>query len=386
MIYLDNASTTKPRKEVINTMKSYFDIYWHNPSSLYSPAVRVKNDIEKARETVGRFINAKGNEIYFTSSGSESNCWAIQGFVNECLLKGKKPIVITSTIEHKSIIDCVEHSNAIIHFVGVDKYGFVTWNTLENILMKSIKEAKENFYDYDILVSIQYANNEIGTIQKIKEVAAIVHEYGGIFHTDAVQAYGQIPINVEEMNIDMMSVSGHKLGTPKGIGFLYKKDGIKIQPLIYGSQMDGMRGGTENVPYIMGMAKAVALIVREHNFEKEMRMSINKNYFINRLKALGCTINGSLESRLSNNINATFTQNITGESLVYALDISDIYLSTGSACNSKSIEPSYVLKAIGLTNEESMRTVRFTLSDDINEEDIDKVIEEIEKTIKVIEV
>lgn len=385
MIYLDSASTTKPRREVINAMKSYFDIYWHNPSSLYSPSVRVKNDIKKARETVGKFINANGDEIYFTSSGSESNCWVIQGFVNECWSNDKTPIVITTTIEHKSIMDCVKNLYAQTYLVDVNKEGFVTWDALESTLMKSIKDAKEGFYDYNILVSIQYANNEIGTIQNIKELASIAHEYGALFHTDAVQVVGQISIDVNELGIDMLSASGHKFGAPKGIGFLYKKDNVKIQPLIYGSQMDGLRGGTENVPYIIGIAKAVELITREHRLEDELKMSMVQNHFISKLKALGCTINGSLEHRLLNNINVTFPHYITGESLLYMLDVSDVYISTGSACNSKSIKPSYVLKAIGLSDQDAMKTVRFTLSNDISEDDIDKVIYEIEKAIKIME-
>lgn len=381
MIYLDSASTIKPRREVINTMKSYFDVYWHNPSSLYSPAVRVKSDIEKARKTVGKFINAKANEIYFTSGGSESNCWAIQGFVNRCLLKGKEPIVITSTIEHKSIMDCVEYSNAQFHFVGVDKDGFVTREALENILMKIIKDVEKTCCDYDILVSIQYANNEIGTIQNIKEITTIVHEYGGIFHTDAVQIVGQIPIDVKELGIDMLSASGHKFGTPKGIGFLYKQDIVKIQPLIYGSQMDGYRGGTENVPYIIGTAKAVELL----NINDNMNVANMSGYMIEKLvDKFGCKLNGAAFDRLPNNVSVTFPQSITGEALLYTLDLSNIYVSTGSACNSKSIEPSYVLKAIGLTDNEAIRTVRFTLSEDTRYEDIDYVIEEIGKSLKLI--
>lgn len=384
MIYLDNASTTPVRKEVINIMKPYFDLFWFNPSSLYSQSVIIKKQIEKARETVGKFINANGSEIYFTSGGSESNCWAIQGFVNKCLIKGRIPFVITSTIEHKSIMECVENVQAEIHFINVDNKGFINIKALEDILIKISAMDKADIIDAEILVSIQYANNEIGTIQNIKEVSAIAHKYGALLHTDAVQAIGQIPIDVEEVGIDMLSASGHKLGAPKGIGFLYKKDGVNIKPLIYGSQMDGMRGGTENVPYIIGMAKAIELVSRERRLEDELKMSINKNYFINRLKSLGCTINGSLEHRLNNNINVTFPHNITGESLAYTLETSGVHVSIGSACDSHSINPSHVLKSIGLTDEDAMKTIRITMSNDINEDDIDKVIKEIEKAIKII--
>lgn len=380
-IYLDAASTTKPKKEVIEAMMPYFECYWHNPSSLYKPAEDVKKKIEEAREMVGKFIGAKGKEIFFTSGGSEGNCWAITGFVNQCLSMGIKPIVITSTIEHKSIMECVENINvnAEIHFIGVDKLGFVKIDALERLL-EDIKKTNNGLsFDYKILVSIQYANNEIGTIQPIDNIAELVHSYGGIFHTDAVQAFGNLPINVNELNVDMLSVSGHKVGCPKGIGFLYKKECVKIQPLIYGSQMDSMRGGTENIPYIIGMAKAIELM------KYDMQIESVRNYFIILLKELGCTINGAYHCRLTNNINVTFHNHITGEALIYMLDTCGIYASTGSACNSHSIEPSYVLKAIGLTDAEAMRTVRFTLTSDIDEDIIDKVIYEIERAITIIE-
>lgn len=380
MTYLDVASTTKPRKEVIKAMMPYFEKFWSNPSSLYSPSVEVKDKIEQARWSVGKFIGAKGDEIFFTSGGSESNCWAITGFINECWSRSEYAIVITSTIEHKSIIDCVENSNADFHFIGVDKQGFIDINKLEELLIKvSEFDIKPNC---NVLVSIQFANNEIGTIQPIKEIAALAHKYGGIFHTDAVQAFGHLPFNVYDLDVDMLSVSGHKVGCPKGIGFLYKKTGINIKPLIYGSQMDGMRGGTENVPYIIGMARAVRLLEDEQSMARDMCVELLKNNFINKLRKFGCTINGSLDNRLINNVNVTFP-NITGEALLYMLDTAGIYASTGSACNSYDIEPSHVLKAIGLTNIEAMKTVRFTLPDDITEEQINKVIDEIDKAIKI---
>lgn len=382
MIYLDAASTIKPKEEVVKEMMPYFEKQWFNPSSLYKPSVKIKQQIENARSMVGKFIGAKSNEIFFTSGGSESNCWAIQGFINESWANGRQPIIITSTIEHKSIIDCVEHSSSIFHFVGVDKSGFINIEALKNILIRIKEEQEEDVFDYDILVSIQYANNEIGTIQNIKRIAKLSHEYGAVFHTDAVQAFGNVSIDVKELNVDMLSASGHKIGAPKGIGFLYKKENVKIKPLIYGSQMDGMRGGTENVPYIIGMNKAVELLCLEQDVEKEISMKMNQTYFINRLRELGGIINGSLNSRLVNNINVTLP-NITGEALVYALDMSNIYISTGSACNSYSIEPSYVLEAIGLTEEQAMRTVRFSLTNNIDEDAINIVINEIKKNIKI---
>ncbi len=376
MIYLDAASTTKSNPKVIEAMMPYFTERWYNPSSLYSRANRVKEDIEEAKKTVADYIGAKSNEVFFTSGGSESNCWVIQGFVNYWKSKGRTPVIVTSTIEHKSIMSCVENIDANVRYVGVNDDGLVDIQRLK----KAILSAK--ICGNEILVSIQFANNELGTIQHIKEIAELAHRYDAVFHTDAVQAFGQTPIDVDELGIDMMSASGHKIGTPKGIGFLYKRNGISISPLIYGSQMDGMRGGTENVPYIIGMAKAVKLIQRDEEYN--LRLTVLRNNFITQLKAIGCRVNGSLEERLPNNINVTFSQDVTGESLIYMLDMCDIAVSAGSACNSKSIEPSYVLKAIGLSDEEAMKTVRITLPHDITMEQIDKAMCEIEKQIKLL--
>lgn len=379
MIYLDASATTKPKYKVVNAMVPYLSEKWYNPSALYSKASEIKKDVEAARKTIADYINADANEIYFTSGGSEGNCWAIQGFVNRCIAKSKTPFVITSVIEHKSIVDCVNNLNNIdTHYICVDKDGFINIAQLRTTLFNLSKICMK-----DILVSIQFANNEIGTIQHIKEVAELVHKYNGVFHTDAVQAFGHIPIDVKELGIDMLTASGHKIGTPKGVGILYKKSSIEINPLIYGSQMDGMRGGTENVPYIIGMEKAVKLAQKDEEYQ--LRLTVLRNNFIAKLKSIGCKVNGSVDERLPNNINVTFSQNITGEALIYTLDMSGIYISSGSACNSKSIEPSYVLKAIGLSNNDAAKTVRITLPDDINMDDIDKVIYEMEKSIRLIE-
>lgn len=377
MIYLDNAATTKIKQEVVEAMMPYFTDKWYNPSSLYDNATHIKKDIDNAREKIAKYINADTKEIYFTSGGSESNCWAIQGFVHYCIARGVKPCVITSMIEHKSIIECVNNLNGTdIEYVEVDSDGFVDIRQLQNIMLR------EKLCGAEILISIQFANNEIGTIQHIKEIANEVHRFNGVFHTDAVQAFGQIPIDVKELGIDMMSVSGHKIECPKGIGALYIRKGVAISPLIYGSQMDGMRGGTENVPYIIGMAKAIELIRADEEYD--LRMTVLRNNFITGLKALGCNVNGSLDRRLPNNINITFLGNITGEALLYTLDMCGIQIGTGSACNSKSIEPSYVLKAIGLTDEEAMKTIRITLPHDITIDEIDIAMCEIEKAIKII--
>jgi cysteine desulfurase len=213
-------------------------------------------------------------------------------------------------------------------------------------------------------------------------IAELAHKYNAIFHTDAVQAFGHIQIDVSDLDIDLLSASGHKIGCPKGCGFLYIKNDVHIDPLIYGSQMDSMRGGTENVAFIVGMAKAVDLINNDqmHN----LKTTILSNNFISELKAIGCTLNGSFENRLPNNINVTFNQNVTGESLIYMLDMSDIMVSAGSACNSHSTEVSYVLKAIGLSDEEAMKTLRITLPDNITGDDLDNVICEIKKQITLL--
>jgi cysteine desulfurase len=265
-------------------------------------------------------------------------------------------------------------SNVDVHYIGVDKEGFIDVAHLRDMLFYA-----KNMCNEEILVSIQFANNEIGTIQRIKEIASEVHRFGGVFHTDAVQAFGHTQIDVHKLDIDMMTVSGHKIGTPKGVGFLYKKHSVGINPLIYGTQMDGMRGGTENVPYIMGMAKAVELL--QEDTEYQLRLTILRNNFISQLKSLGCSINGSLDERLCNNISITFFQNISGESMVYMLDTCGIYVATGSACNSHAVKASHVLKAIGLSDEDAHKTIRITLSDDITMGEIDRVIRDMSKHI-----
>ena len=384
MIYLDSAATTKVKKEVVDAMMPYFTDKWHNPSSLYSPSVEIKKEIEKAREIVGEFIGANGSEIFFTSSGSEANCWAIKGFVDECKVNDVLPIIITSAIEHKSILECVNDKSlgAKIFVIDVNAVGLVDFEELERTLKNIYAQNEVGIVDCKVLVSVQFANNEIGTIQYIEYLSKLVHKYNGILHTDAVQAFGKLDIYVDELEVDMLSASGHKIGTPKGIGFLYKKSDVKIKPLIHGSQMDGLRGGTENVPYIIGMAKAVELL------KKEDRESVESKtlYMMQELRKLGCGFfNGSALYGLYNVISVTFPQNITGEALLYTLDLSGIQVSTGSACDSSSIKPSHVLTSIGLSNELAMKTVRFSLDDNVTYEDIDKAIKEIDKALKVIE-
>lgn len=379
MFYLDAASTAGYREVddiIVDTMTNAMKTYWQNPSSLY--AADVKSTINICRKQVADFIGAKPNEIYFTSGASESNNMAIRGWVDEELKDGYKAItVITTPIEHSSILKLVEGRtlDAHIRFCDVDEYGVIDYRSLKTLLYFCDDEP--------ILVSVHMANNEIGTIQDIKRISEMVHKYGGVLHVDATQAFGHIPIDVEELGIDMMSASGHKISPVlKGIGFLYKKKDVDIQPLIYGSQENGLRGGTENTFGIVGLSKAIELC--DISQEKIDDMHNKQDYFIRLLESkFGCKLNGS-KCRLPNNINVTFPQGITGEALLYVLDMSNIKISTGSACNSKSIAPSHVLKGIGLTNEEAMKTVRFTLPKNITYEDVDYIVEEINKSIKII--
>lgn len=353
---------------------------WMNPSSLY--AANIKDKINKCRANIAKFINAKPEEIYFTSGASESNNWAIRGWVDSKRFDDYKVInVITTHIEHKSILEVVSHlgSNVAVEYCNVDQYGFVKCEHLK-FMLDIFHNNKE-----PILVSVALANNEVGTIQQIRKIADLVHEYDGILHIDATQAFGHIPIDVKELGVDMMSCSGHKISPVlRGIGFLYKRNGIDIQPLIYGAQELGLRGGTENTYGIIGLSKAIEYSDVGNKATEELIRK--RDYFIDRLRyEFGCKLNGHIESRLPNNINVTFPQNISGESLLYILDITDIKISTGSACNSKEMKHSHVLEAIGLTEEEAMKTVRFTLPNDITYEQIDTVIDEVDKAVKIME-
>lgn len=380
-MYLDNASTTKVKPEVIDAMMPYLEEKWHNPSSLYSDATYAKIAVDDAMNAVADLIGAKLDEIYFTSGGSESNCWAIQGFVNNRLAKHRVPVVITTDIEHKSIIECVKNlSITVTYFLHVDNKGFIDIEELEGVIKEAIDKGAA---PKDILISIQFANNEIGTIQDVARIGSLAHLYGCVFHTDAVQAFGHLWINVDTMGIDMLSASAHKIGGPKGTGVLYIRKNVDIHPLIYGSQMDGMRGGTENVAGIVGMAKAVKLLgnyLSDNEWTSDVR-----DDFIDMLENIGCRLNGPRgKNRLPNNINVVLPYNINGETLLYSLDVDDIQIGTGSACNSRSIEPSHVLKAIGLTDDEASKCIRITIDSDFADYDTDYVVGAIKKSLKVL--
>lgn len=372
MIYLDNAATTKVDKEVYEAMEPYFQEFYGNPSSIYTFAGKSKKEIEDARRTVAEFIGAKPKEIYFTSGGSESDNWAIKGAALARQDKGKH--IITSKIEHHAILhtcEFLEKQGFEVSYIDVDENGVI-----------KLEELKKAIREDTILISVMFANNEIGTIQPIQEIGEIAHEKGIVFHTDAVQAYGHVPINVDELHIDILSASGHKINGPKGIGIMYLRDSIKIEPLIHGgAQERGKRGGTHNTPGIIGFGKATQIAAgkmeERRAYETELR-----DYFIEKvMKEVPYTkLNGHRTQRLSNNANFSF-RFIEGESLLIMLDRKGIYGSSGSACTSGSLDPSHVLLAIGLPHEIAHGSLRLTLSEDNTKEEIDYVVEQLKEIV-----
>lgn len=371
-IYLDNAATSRPLDSVMSAITPYITTCYHNPSALYNAGTKVRKDIEDVRKNVANLINADSNEIYFNSGSCEGNNQVIRGFDDANFYN--ESVIITTPIEHKSIINAVSNPvlQSDIHFCKVDSQGFVDMDSLQYLL--ELNKGKQ------ILVSIIMANNEIGTIQDLSKISNLVHSYNGILHTDATQALKYIPIDVKEMGIDLLSASAQKIGGLKGTGFLYKKNGIKLYPLIYGEQENQYRGGTENVIGIIALGEAIKHV----DYEYDLRLSVLRNNFISELKAMGCKINGSLDERLPNNISVILPKNVTGESMVYMLDLAGIAIATGSACDSHSIAASHVLKAIGLSDNEAARTIRISLPDNITMDEIDIVIYEIKKQIKLL--
>ena len=372
MIYLDNAATTKTAPEVVEAMLPYFTEFYGNASSVYGFAGNSKEAMAKARETIADSLGCKANEIYFTAGGSEADNWALKATAEAYKAKGNH--IITTKIEHHAILHTAE---------WLEKNGFeVTYlNVDENGVVK-LDELKAAIRPETILISVMFANNEIGTIQPIKEIGEIAKANGILFHTDAVQAYGQVPINVDELNIDMLSSSGHKLNGPKGIGFLYIRKGIKMRSFVHGgAQERKRRAGTENIPAIVGYGAAVerAMGTMKERTAKEAEL---RDYLIDRvLKEVPYTrLNGHRTNRLPNNANFSF-QFIEGESLLIMLDMEGICGSSGSACTSGSLDPSHVLLAIGLPNEIAHGSLRLTLSDETTKEDIDFVVEKVKEIV-----
>ena len=371
-IYLDNAATTKTAPEVVEAMLPYFTEYYGNPSSVYEFAGKSKKAVNESRETIAKALGAQTNEIYFTAGGSESDNWALKATAEAYESKGKH--IITTKIEHHAILHTCEYLQKRgyeITYLDVDENGVV-----------KLEELKKAIRPDTILISVMFANNEIGTIQPIREIGEIAHEHGILFHTDAVQAFGQVPINVDEYHIDMLSASGHKLNGPKGIGFLYIRKGVKIRSFVHGgAQERKRRAGTENVPGIGGLGKAVerAVATMKERTDREIEM---RDYLIERImKEVPYTrLNGHRTKRLPNNINFSF-QFIEGESLLIMLDMEGICGSSGSACTSGSLDPSHVLLAIGLPHEIAHGSLRLTLSEEITKEDMDYVAEAIKKIV-----
>ncbi len=371
-IYLDNAATTMTRPEVVEAMLPYFTELYGNPSSVYEFASQNKKAVDDARGIIANAIGADLTEIYFTGGGTEADNWALKATAEAYASKGNH--IITSKIEHHAVLhtcEYLEKKGFEVTYVDVDEAGIIKLDQLE----KAIRPTT-------ILITVMFANNEIGTIQPIKEIGQIAKKHNIFFHTDAVQAFGQVPINVNEMNIDMLSSSAHKLNGPKGIGFLYIKKGIKIRSLIHGGAQERQRrAGTENVPGVVGYGKAVeiALATMKDRTEKEM---VLREHLIKRVMAEVpyTRLNGDRTKRLPNNTNFSF-QFIEGESLLIMLDMSNICASSGSACTSGSLDPSHVLLAIGLPHEIAHGSLRLTLSEDNTLEEIDYTVDRIKEIV-----
>jgi len=368
LIYMDNAATTPVKSEVLEEMLPYFSEMYGNPSSIYSLGSHSKVAVEEAREKIGKAIGANPKEIFFTAGGSEADNWALKGIAYRNRDKGNH--IITTKIEHHGVLhtcEYLEKQGFEVTYLDVDEYGIIDLNQL-----------KKSITDETILISIMFANNEIGTIQPIKEIGEIAKEKNIYFHTDAVQAIGHINIDVEELNIDLLSMAAHKFYGPKGIGALYIRRGVKIDPLISGgAQERNRRAGTENVPGIVGMGKAIELAYEnlDENNRKliKLRDSLIKKIFdnIDHVK-----LNGHPTKRLPGNVNLSF-EFIEGESLLLSLDMEGIAASSGSACTSGTLDPSHVLLAIGLPHEIAHGSLRLSLGDFNTEDEVDFVVEKL---------
>lgn len=370
--YFDNAATTKINNEVLEEMLPYLKEEYGNASSLYSIGRKAKRAIEMARKQVAELINSKPEEIYFTSCGSESDNTAIKGIAQAYKRKGRH--IITSKIEHPAVLhtcQALEKKGYRVTYLNVTKDGIIDINELKKVISMDT-----------ILITIMMANNEIGTIQPIKEISKIAKMYNIIFHTDAVQACGNIPIDVQSMGIDMLSLSGHKINAPKGIGALYVKDGIEFEKFMDGGHQErDKRAGTENVAEIVGLGKACE--IAKNNLENHMEyLKDIRDYYINQIeeKISNVKLNGSRENRLPGNTNFSF-EGVRGETLLLKLDEKGICASTGSACSSGSTEPSHVLTAIGLTNELANSSLRVTFGEENKKEDIDYLIENLKNIV-----
>lgn len=372
-VYLDYSATTPVRKEVLETMIPYFSEHFGNPSSLYSIAQESKEALENARNQVAALIGAETQEVFFTAGGSEADNWALEGVTDA--LKDKGNHIITTKIEHHAILHTAEY---------LEKHGIdVTYLDVDAEGKVDPEDVEAAITDKTVLISVMMVNNEVGTVEPIREIAEIAHKHGIVFHTDAVQALGNVPIDVKEMGIDLMSMSGHKIYGPKGVGALYVKKGTKISNFIHGGAQEmKKRAGTENLAGIVGFGKA-AEITSDELQSHIKKVSELRDYFIDEVtKRIPDTIvNGSREHRHPGNANISF-EFIEGESMLILLDMNGISVSTGSACSSKSLTPSHVLSAMGIPVERIHGTLRFTVGDPTTKEDIDYVIEKLEEIVK----
>ncbi len=370
--YFDNSATTRLDDEVLNEMLPYYTEYYGNASSIYKLGQKSKNKIESVRNKIAEILNTKSNEIYFTSGGSESNNLAIKGIMHANIFKGKH--LITSSIEHPSVLNTcksLEEEGFEVTYLAVDEKGIINLESLK----KSIRKDT-------ILVSVMLANNEIGTIEPIKEISNICHQNGVIFHTDAVQAIGNIKLDIKELGIDSLSLSSHKFYGPKGIGALYVRSGIKFKPLIDGGHQEReMRAGTENVPSIVGMGKALELVYSNLD-DKNKYIKGLRDYFEENIKKLpNVIINGDLNNRLSSISNITI-KGVDSNTLVIGLDMRDVAISNGSACQSGSALPSHVLKAIGIREDYLKSTVRISFGKYNTKEEVDYLIKSLKEVGK----
>ena len=372
-IYLDNAATTKLNHEVYNTMMPFFKEQYYNPSAIYQLASSNKDIIEMQREIIANTIGAKSGEVYFTGSGTESDNWAIISVFEAYAHKGNH--IITSKIEHPAVIETckyLEKRGARVTYIDVNNEGQLDINALKNAIDKDT-----------ILISVMHANNEIGSIQNIKEIGKIAKENGVFFHVDAVQTYGKLIIDVNDYNIDLLSISAHKINGPKGIGALYIRNGLKLLSFIHGGNQErGRRAGTENTPAIVGFGTASKIIFKNIE-DKQNKIRNNSKYFIEKMISSieGVHLNGDINNRLANNVNLRFN-GIDAQLMLISLDFAGIFASSGSACATGSLDASHVLLAIGLTEQEAKSSIRFTLSEETTKEELDYVVDECKKIVE----
>lgn len=372
IIYMDNAATTPVKPEVLEAMLPYFTEKFGNPSSIYSISSENKRAITDAREVIAGTLNTAPENIYFTAGGSESDNWALKATADAYESKGKH--IITTKIEHHAILHTCKYlvqKGFKVTYLDVDENGFVRPGELEAAIRPDT-----------ILISVMFANNEIGTVEPIAELGRIAHEHGVLFHTDAVQAYTQIPIDVEAMNIDMLSASGHKINGPKGVGFLYIRKGVKIRSFVHGgAQERHRRAGTENVTGIVGLAKAAELAAADMKERTEAERKVRDHLIARIEKEIPyAKLNGDRTKRLPNNVNFSF-RFIEGESMLILLDAKGICGSSGSACTSGSLDPSHVLLAIGLPHEIAHGSLRLSISEDTTMEDADFVVDNLKEIV-----